>query len=452
MTLKYKHRILFVDDEPGIINSLTRIFRKEGYNIGTATSGQEGLNLIEKAEGPFSVIVSDQRMPGMTGSQFLEKSKKILPDAIRILLTGYSDMDSIVDAINKGGIHRYITKPWNDEDVLHQVRQSLEQYELIVENRRLLALTKEQNKELKEFNKHLENKVQERTGEIIKKTEELSMLNEELETNLYNTARVFGSLAEMEVLNPSLAGHGRRVSVLSREIAQLFDLSEREVTHIEIAALLHDVGKIELPQKLLTHSKQELDPQERALFRKHPERGQETVQFIKKLDHVGILIRSHHEWYDGHGYPDHLMEEEIPLGAKIIAVADAYDKIVELRIDIDGSIEEIKKKRGSLKVEDLKRAAVQHLKQRSLIQYDPDVVKAFLDFLETKKVIHKREINLPLDDLKEGMILSRTLYSSKGRFILPYNTTLTEDYIERLKKVNENDPIENMIYVSMRSQ
>ena len=111
MALKYKHTLLFVDDEKSITKALHRLFRKDGYHIITASSGMEGLELLEKAERPVSLIISDQRMSGMNGAQFLEKAKKIFPDAVRFLLTGYSDMDAVVEAVNKGEIHRYLTKP-----------------------------------------------------------------------------------------------------------------------------------------------------------------------------------------------------------------------------------------------------------------------------------------------------------------------------------------------------
>ena len=139
MAHKYKHTIFLVDDDAFIIKALNRLFRKDGYTLLTASSGQEGLKLLKKVEKPVSSLISDQWMPGMTGVQFLEKAKKIFPDAIRFLLTGHSDMDAIVDAVNKGEIHRYLTKPWNDDDLTLQVRQSLEQYELRLENKRLLT-------------------------------------------------------------------------------------------------------------------------------------------------------------------------------------------------------------------------------------------------------------------------------------------------------------------------
>ena len=125
MGLRYKHSILIVDDEQQILKALQRMFRAEGYSISTAINGAEGILRIEESTKPFSLIISDQRMPGMNGSEFLKRSKKLLPDATRILLTGYSDLDAISDAINKGEIYRYITKPWDPESLKHQVRAAL---------------------------------------------------------------------------------------------------------------------------------------------------------------------------------------------------------------------------------------------------------------------------------------------------------------------------------------
>ncbi|HVO65771.1 MAG TPA: response regulator, partial [Syntrophales bacterium] len=226
MPLKSKHTLLIIDDEESILKSLSRLFRNEEFEILTAMNGLEGLDLIRDTGRNFSLIISDQRMPEMTGSQFLAEARKILPDTMRVLLTGYSDMDAIVEAINEGGVHRYLTKPWKDEDLLLQVRQILEQYELILENRRLLELTKKQNEELVSLNSSLEQKVNEKSAEIIKKNETLTRLNHELEANLYNTVKAFGSLVEKH--NPLLAGHNRRVGYLTREIVQLMDLPENE--------------------------------------------------------------------------------------------------------------------------------------------------------------------------------------------------------------------------------
>ena len=450
MPLKYKHTIMVVDDEASIIKALHRLFRKDNYQILTASSAPEGLDLLKKAQKPVSLIISDQRMPGMNGSQFLEQAQKLFPDAIRFLLTGHSDMDAIIAAINKGGIHRYLTKPWNDDDLMLQVRQSLQQYELILENRRLLALIHKQNKELQQLNQQLEQKVQERSQEIIEKNKKLSDLNKELESSFYNTVRAFASLIEMQA--PSLAGHGRRVSYLAREMAQLLELPENEVTHIEIAALLHDVGKLGLPPKLIEGKGNHWTSQEKALFHKHPEEGQNIVRFIKNLDHVGLMIRSHHERYDGQGYPDQLSEETIPLGSRIIAVADVYDKIANLKVNAKACIDDYLKERKTTQDqlaenELLPQAAIHHLKQFGFTRYDPDIVKVFLEYIRKKGIPSHKEKEVTIDQLKAGMMLIESLYTQKGRFLLPQNTVLTEEYIEKLNIIHQNDPIAEAVYV-----
>ena len=129
MTPDKSYTLLVVDDEVSITRALQRLFRKEGYHILTAQSGGEGLTLLQAESRNVALIISDQRMPGMSGDQFLEKARKIAPDAMRFLLTGYADMEAVIKAVNNGGINRYLTKPWNDEALLLQVHQCLEHFE-----------------------------------------------------------------------------------------------------------------------------------------------------------------------------------------------------------------------------------------------------------------------------------------------------------------------------------
>jgi response regulator RpfG family c-di-GMP phosphodiesterase len=446
METKFSHAILIVDDEDSILRALNRLFRKEDYKILTAESGNEGLKLIGEASTPFSLIISDQRMPEMTGDQFLAEARKIAPDSMRVLLTGYAEVDSIIEAVNKGGIHRYFTKPWKDEELLIQVRQLLEQYSLIQENRRLHDLTRRQNEELASLNIGLEEKVREKTAEIVKKNEALIFLNQELETGLFNTVKAFGALTDR--FNQTLAGHGRRVSLSARELAQLMGLAENDINHIEIAALLHDIGKLGFPPKLLEYKEDEWSTEERNIFKNHPIYGQETVHFINKLTHVSILIRTHHERYDGLGYPDRLKEEEIPLGAKIIAVADAYDKIVNLHVNLGNAVTAAKASKVGAKYEEaLRESAVDYLKRESFQAFDPEIIKHFLTLIKTKKVSIVPERRISILDVKEGMILAKPLYSSSGRFLLPQKSLLTAGIIRKLKLLNQNDPITDEIHI-----
>ena len=164
------------------------------------------------------------------------------------------------------------------------------------------------------------------------------------------------------------------------------------------------------------------------------------------------MIRSHHERFDGQGYPDQLCEEAIPLGSRIIAVADAFDKIANLKANAKFCIDEYLKGRKITQdhlPEDelLQQAAIQHIKQFGFTRYDPDIVKVLLKLIKKKGMSSKREKEVTIDELKAGMVLIRSLYTHRGRFLLSYNTVLTKEYIEKLKIIHKNDPIDEEVYV-----
>ena len=160
----YQHTILCVDDEQNILHSLKRLLRKEDYRLLTATSGADGLKMLK--ENDIHLVVSDQRMPEMSGTEFLAKVKENYPEIIRIVLTGYTEVDAITESINKGHIYKFILKPWNDQNLKLEIKQGLEQYELMQSNRRLNQKVVQQNEELKRVNDNLEGLVQKRTMEL----------------------------------------------------------------------------------------------------------------------------------------------------------------------------------------------------------------------------------------------------------------------------------------------
>lgn len=146
-----KPAVLFVDDEENILSSLVRLFRKEDYELLTATSGTDGLKILESRD--ISLVISDHRMPGMTGVDFLARAKEISPDTMRIMLTGYADLEAAISAINKGEVYRFISKPWNDEELKLTVRQSLDYRDLVLKNRSLTRTVKKQYDVLKGLEK-----------------------------------------------------------------------------------------------------------------------------------------------------------------------------------------------------------------------------------------------------------------------------------------------------------
>jgi len=159
-----EHTVLCVDDERNILSALKRLLRKENYRLLTGGSGKEGLDILARNE--VHVVVSDQRMPEMNGTEFLKEVRKSYPNILRIILTGYTDVDTITEAINEGHIYKFFLKPWNDHNLKLEIRQALEQYDLIQANKQLNEQLYQQNEELKTMNENLETLVHERTQSI----------------------------------------------------------------------------------------------------------------------------------------------------------------------------------------------------------------------------------------------------------------------------------------------
>lgn len=156
-----RHTVLCVDDEENILHSIKRLLRKEGYRLLTALSGIEALKILE--ENDVHLVLSDQRMPQMSGTEFLAEVKEKYPDVIRIILTGYTEVDSITESINKGNIYKFFLKPWNDDNLKLEISKALEQYDLIQANKMLQEKIMKQNKELKKINENQEALIQQRT-------------------------------------------------------------------------------------------------------------------------------------------------------------------------------------------------------------------------------------------------------------------------------------------------
>jgi response regulator RpfG family c-di-GMP phosphodiesterase len=363
------------------------------------------------------------RMPEMDGAQFLAQVRARWPDTIRILLTGYADIASTVDAINKGQIFRYISKPWDDNDMLLVVRHALERKALEREKTRLEALTLRQNEELKELNASLEVKVQARTVE-------LAGANEKLKNSFLTSIKVFANLIDLR--EATLAGHSRRVADLSRKIANKLELSPRDAQDVFVAGLLHDIGKIGLPDVLLTRAVTQMSGDDLGLYRKHPVKGEQSLMALEELRGVAKLIRSHHERFDGQGYPDALAGQAIPIGARILALVNDFDG---LQIGIVGS--------RRLGPEEAKKLVVDGRGKR----YDPLVVDAFVQLTGKVEKEHTNEIAIAAADLKPGMAMARDLVSRGGALLLAADYLLDDKLIRQIQEFEESDGVRLTIYI-----
>jgi FixJ family two-component response regulator len=171
--------LLLVDDEENITSALVRLLRRDGYRILRADSGPEGLALL--AQNEVGVIISDQRMPGMTGVEFLSKVKEMFPDTVRIVLSGYTELNSVTDAINRGAVYKFFTKPWDDDLLRANVEEAFQRYEMKHENARLAQELQQANRELQDINRQLEQRVEEKTREVMRNLNVLKVSQEVLE-------------------------------------------------------------------------------------------------------------------------------------------------------------------------------------------------------------------------------------------------------------------------------
>ncbi|PWT96451.1 MAG: hypothetical protein C5B53_09710 [Candidatus Melainabacteria bacterium] len=282
-----RHKILIVDDEAPNLRLLQRVLGQE-QEVLTAQNGPQALELLGQHE--ISLIISDQRMPEMTGVQLLEKSIALRPQAIKILLTGYTDVQALIDAINAGKVYKYIPKPWDPDDLRLTVKRALEAYELKEDNNKLLL--------------------------------DLRSALTDLEDISMGTIRALADALDAKC--DYTAGHSVRVSRFALGIGKTLGLTNEQLRNLELGGILHDIGKIGVPESILWKPTK-LTVEEQSIMSEHPRRSAQIIGELKSLSLAKDYVEHHHECMDGSGYPDHLVGEGIPLGSRIILVADAYD-------------------------------------------------------------------------------------------------------------------------------
>ena len=336
-------RLLVVDDEPIVRDVLKRKLRLAGYRCDESEDAFSALRMVEG--GGFSLVLSDIKMPGKDGIRLLEEIRHINSDIAVIMVTAVADVDFAIRAMRLGA-YDYITKPFNFEEVLICVERALEKRDLILENR--------------EYREKLEEKVLDRSKELLERTRQKRKLLVNAITALAYT--LAASDADTE-------GHSRRVAASAAAIAGRMSFSAREIADIEIAGLLHDIGKIGVPKEIL-RKELSLTASEYEDVKKHPLTAEKILQPIEELRVPLEMIKHHHEHYDGSGYPDGLKGEEIPHGSRILLVADAWDAMISDRPES-----------GPLPVEQ----AFAEIEMNAGSQFDPGVAGLFVSMMKEEK-------------------------------------------------------------------
>lgn len=272
--------VLFVDDEQNILNAVKRLFMSDTIDVLTASTALEGMELMKR--NTVAVIVSDNMMPGMNGIAFLEWTKTVSPDSVRILMTGYADLHSAIESINRGEVFRFVTKPWNDTELSQIVLDSIDRYKIV---------------------------------SSIKSADEAKLL----------------SLAQtIELKDPYTKGHCERVAAYALMLADGMDLSDVMKKNIKYGSWLHDCGKIGVPEIIL-NKPSELDDEQFATMKKHSRWGADVAKTAQLPEPVVNIALYHHERFNGEGYPLGLKGINIPLEARVVAIADAFDAMTSDR-------------------------------------------------------------------------------------------------------------------------
>ncbi|EIK62604.1 MULTISPECIES: HD domain-containing phosphohydrolase [Pseudomonas] len=408
--LATKSAVLLVDDEESILNSLRRLLRGQPYDVVLATSGAQALEIM--ATRPIDLVMSDARMPGMDGATLLAEVHRLYPATGRILLTGYADLTTIIKAINDGQIHRYISKPWNDEELQLVLQQTLE-------HQRLERLARDQTEQLKLLNATLEKRVAARTAELQQTADMLDLAYDELKRSYVTGTEVFSLLANLRL--PKDKQTNRALIELIRVYCAAQSMDESSTRDLTMAAALYNIGKLSWTDSMMVAPSDKLHSTDRGLYREYPGQSESLLMTLEPMKDAARIIRHHQERWDGTGFPDHLKGDTIPPGSRLLKLAVDFIElqkglILERHLNSDEALLYIRKYAGRL--------------------YDPalveDFVQACATFLSdvtlgdpTVKVLTTRE-------LEAGMVLARNLNADNGMLLLNAGKVLNLPLVDKL--------------------
>ena len=307
--------VLFVDDEQNILNAVKRLFISDPVTVLTATTALEGIEILK--HNPVSVIFSDNMMPGMKGIEFLKWTKTVSPDSVRILMTGYADLHAAIEAINSGEVFRFVTKPWDDMELRQTILDSIAKHKI---------------------------------ASAFRSADEAKLLS------LDQT---------IELKDPYTSGHCERVAKYAQMLTDAMDLPDDMKKNIKYGSWLHDCGKIGVPETIL-NKPGALDAEQFDVIKKHSRWGADVARAAQLPEPVVNIALYHHERFDGKGYPTGLKGADIPLEARIVAIADAFDAMTSDR--------PYRKKLSA-------KEAMYALKKGESAYFDPDLVDIFTSVL-----------------------------------------------------------------------
>ena len=344
--VRLKSRVLIVDDDPAIQKVLDIGLTDSGFFTKVMKSAIEAIEMLEARAFQPECVVLDIRMPGMSGLEAIPHIKGFDEKVQIIMLTASTDLEIGIESMKRGAFD-YLVKPVHRAELVETIGKALRYRDLLVDNERLAQ-------ENREYQKMLEMKIEERTAELFTAYRQLQQTN-------MDTVRM---LAEtIEAKDHYTRGHCTRVRTLSSELYGRIESAQPDIEVLEYGALLHDIGKIGISEQLLNKNGR-LTDEEYRIFAAHPVIGETILKTVDFFRPCLPIVRSHHEWYNGNGYPDGLSGDEIDPLVRIVSIADSFDAMTSNRpyrkaLPIEVAIGELEKGKG--------------------VQFDPEFVDAFIE-------------------------------------------------------------------------
>lgn len=424
--------LLLVDDEENILRSLRRLLRDEPYEILTANGAEQALQLLGQTS--VDLVISDARMPGMDGATLLTAVQQRWPDCIRILLTGQADLSTTIKAINQGQIYRYISKPWDDEELRLTIRQALAFQNSERERKRLAELIQQQNRRLKELNLTLEQRVLARTEELQQTADMLDLAYADLRRSYVTATEVFSGLLNQRIARDKQSNS--QVIALIRAYCEQHAYDERTSRDLTMAAALYNLGKLTWDDNLLNSPADLLYKQQRERYRQYPALGESLLMSLEPLQDATRLIRHHQERWDGGGFPDRLKGETIPFGSRLLKLAVDFTElqsglVLDRRLSRDEALLLIQKYSGKF--------------------YDPHLCERFValctELAPDLALADPSILVLDTRRLEPGMILARSLSAENGTLLLNEGKQLSRALIDKLIAFEESEGARYTLFI-----
>jgi response regulator RpfG family c-di-GMP phosphodiesterase len=409
---------LIVDDEPVVLAALQQTLERERFHVVACSSPTKALAILNERD--FAVIISDQKMPEMLGLDFLIESRRIRPHASRILITAVLSLPTIVDAINKGEIFRFVAKPWLREELIATVRNAVQRHDLVTHNTVLQAETQRLNNQLTEANAVLAGQVH----DLEQQRQRLDSANQSLAANYEHSLELCRRI--LTTYDPILGGQAKALVEFAGLMGDSHLLDDSQRHALRTAAWLCDLGLIGVPREMLRAFRSKMDDlteRELAMLHNHPVYSQTLASLVDDGSGVGEVIRAHHERFDGLGYPDGLAGDAIPWPARCLSVAVGY---VESGLP--------------------KAAAIDLILAESGKSYDPEAVRLFLKVTNLAQ-LPRQVKEITLHELEPGMVLANGIYSPHGLLLIGEGQELSPGTIAKIRSHNHVTPISQRLLV-----